>query len=75
MKNYELTMTNGSNTIAMIVKDFTFEANGAAIRATKIGTLAGFNDDGSFIYQPCKPCEVIVGGGHYVLTEYHEMLA
>ena len=75
MKTYELTLTTVSMTIAMIVKSPAFEADGAAIRATKIGELSGFNNDGSFAYAACDPCEVIVGGAPYVLTEYRETLA
>lgn len=75
MKTYELTLVNDKNTITMIVENPTFEAGGAAIRATKIGVLSGFNDDCSFAYAACPPHEVIVGGGPYVLTEYRKTLA
>lgn len=75
MKTYELTLTTASTTIAMIVENPTFEASGGAIRATKVGTLAGFNNAGDYLYKSCEPCEVIVGGAPYVLTEYREKLA
>lgn len=75
MKTYELTLTTDSMTIAMIVQSPAFEAGGAAIRATKIGVLAGFTDAGDYLYKACDPCEVIVGGAPYVLTEYRETLA
>ena len=70
MKKYEFSMSTGSNSSThAILENIAFFKNGV-LRATKIASVDGFAEDGSFIYKSCIHREFIAGGGPYTLEEY-----
>mgnify|MGYP006901933909 FL=1 len=66
VKYFELQQTNGNSTTVVIVVDPVIE-NGS-IRATLVGKLNGFSDDGECTFIKCEPADIIAIG-NVICTE------
>ena len=66
VKYFELQQTNGNSTTVVIVVDPVIE-NGS-IRATLVGKLNGFSDDGEYTFIKCEPADIIAIG-NVICTE------
>jgi len=65
-KYFKLQQTNGNSTTVVIVVDPVIE-NGS-IRATLVGKLNGFSDDGEYTFIKCEPADIIAIG-NVICTE------
>lgn len=65
-KYFKLQQTNGNSTTVVIVVDPVIE-NGS-IRATLVGKLNGFSDDGECTFIKCEPADIIAIG-NVICTE------
>lgn len=59
-KYFELQQTNGNNTFIALVVDPIVEIG--SIRATQVGKLNGFSDDGEYTFIKCEPADIIAIG-------------
>lgn len=65
-KYFKLQQTNGNSTTVVIVVDPIVESG--SIRATLVGKLNGFSDDGEYTFIKCEPADIIAIG-NVICTE------